>query len=387
MSSAIEKIKYTKELNEEVKTQINIFLELFSNVDIEQRPEYVIEQEIERPESSRIRNFIEKSSALYILGYSKEEKIIAYTIVQEQIFYNFYKRAYIRHGPFVVEPEVRAGFIIEIYFYYKNKNYGSLEIRPAESIGDDSQHCEVLINKKLKAKYKFGPFDNYSTLLIDLTGKTYQEIETEFSTNHKRSIKKARKEGLYTVFAKTIGEIEAFADVFHLMNISRGIGKDRNFYVNQFSVFFHLFNAYKLGYFLLVKNENNEIVGGIMIVNHGKGVKYKRGASHPSHRDKPILHLAFAESLNYAIDKKALFFDFGGYNIIINEKHQIYNINRFKKGFGGINHFYAKTMFFNLAPISIFSYKIIVIMHQFIASIYKIIKIIINKITKQKQKK
>lgn len=378
MTSMLQKIKFLKELSEEEKKLINILLEQFINVDIEERPEYIAITETETQFLSRITKFIEKTSAIFILGFSDEEKLLAYTVVQEQIIYGFYKRAYIRHGPYSIEPEIRSDFINEIYNYYKKRKFSLLEIRPVESIGDDSQHCDVLINKKLKVKYKYGPFDNYSTLLIDIPGKTFPEIESKFSTYHKKSIKKAKKEGLHTVFAKTIEEIEAFADVFHLMNLKRGIGKDRRFYINQFSGFFHLLNNNKLGHFLLVKNELDEILGGIMIVNHGKGLKCKRGASHPSHRNKPILHLAIADSLNYAIESKALFLDFGGYNLIVNKEHQIYNINQFKKGFGGYNHFYAKTMFFNLAPIRIFFYELTFIIHQLLARKYKAFKRLLN---------
>ena len=106
----------------------------------------------------------------------------------------------------------------------------------------------------------------------------------------------------------------------------------------------------KKGQILIVKDNTGKVIGGVLLVFQGITVRFFRGTSDPDRRELPVLHLALYEAIKTAKTDNFKYFDFWGYNHVVDENDQVYNINHFKKGFGGYYTFFAKNMNISLIP-------------------------------------
>ena len=127
---------------------------------------------------------------------------------------------------------------------------------------------------------------------------------------------------------------------------------------------FEFLNKKNRGKLLLVKDDGDHILGGVMIIFQGKSVRYYKGASDINYRHLPVLHLAILESIRLSKEAGFDYFDLWGYNHYVDESDQIYFINRFKKGFGGEYNFYPKKMYIIYRPILSFIFQALKKMHR-----------------------
>jgi len=111
------------------------------------------------------------------------------------------------------------------------------------------------------------------------------------------------------------------------------------------------------GQILIVKDSSGVVLGGAILVYQGISVRYFKGTSDPDKRGLPILHLVIYEAIRKAKEDNFKYFDFWGYNHFANENDQLFNINQFKKLFGGYYTFFAKKMNFSLIPFGYSIYK------------------------------
>ena len=100
----------------------------------------------------------------------------------------------------------------------------------------------------------------------------------------------------------------------------------------------------------VVKDKDGIMIGGIIAVYQGKTVRMYKGASDPERRDIPISHLLVYEIIQRAKNDNFKYLDLWGYNHFVDKNDQVYNINTFKRGFGGECTFFAKKMNINLIP-------------------------------------
>ena len=97
------------------------------------------------------------------------------------------------------------------------------------------------------------------------------------------------------------------------------------------------------------------VVGGVIIIYQGKSARYFKSASDPERRDIPVMHLGLFDAIKFCKTEGFSTFDLWGYNHFVDDKEQIFYINKFKKGFSRNFTFYPKRMHFELRP---FKYKI-----------------------------
>ena len=313
-------------LEESDKNRIIEFYNSFDNISINQ---FVGWEQINNP----------TKKICYFISFINNS-VNSYAVIVENK-----KIAYVNYGPIAKKDKEIINAINKIVEYYRKKKFIKLIVK----LGKPDNNTEI-IQKHFNHQYKESNYPlNWSTLILKLKNTNIDDVFGKFSTNHKRSIKKAQKNKLTVSEISSLEQIKCFSEVYDNMYKSRKIVKSFNNTFNVFSNIYNLFKENNNGYFLGVFY-NSKIIGGLILPKQGNTLYYQYGATDINYRKFPILHLAFYEAIKIAIAENFDYFDFGGYITNINEKNQIYNINKFKDGFRGEVLVYPKNMHFILSP-------------------------------------
>jgi hypothetical protein len=258
----------------------------------------------------------------------KNNKLVAYAIILER-----FRFAHLSFGPVAQSIDVITEALKDIHENYKRKNFGMLSIQLGVYNPNESKKIKTELSKSVSFIQKNNS-ENWSTMKLNLEEEE-ETILSNFSSNHKRSIKKAIKTGFYVKEIFEEEEIDKLSNIYVELYRHRKIITNLNDPKEAFAGILNLFKRQNAGFVIGVYNENNEMVGGVVVVFQGDTAFYYFGAASPKFRKHPILHLAFYEA--FKISKKALMkcFDLGGYNRYAKEGSQVSGINRFKDGFKG----------------------------------------------------
>lgn len=320
----------------------------------------IFKYDLDQVEVENIKTFCDSADYCSIeqsIGWTHmfcESKICYFYLIDEGAIKSFaqinenFRFASIIFGPVCCDKDLMINSINEIIHYYKNHRYIYLNIQMYLKSGHDSEYVEYAINKLHKVTYKFDNLNTKSSIEINLEDKQ-EDILNNLRNNHKRSIRKALQMNLKVTEVADQSELAAFFEIIVKMSKIRqhevGIySLDQLIKINNY-----LINN-KKGLILLIKDVNEIILGGVILVYQGISVRYFFGASDPDKRDIPTLHLALYEAIKKAKTDNFKFFDFWGYNHFASEGDQVFNINHFKKGFGGSYIFFAKKMNISLIP-------------------------------------
>lgn len=146
---------------------------------------------------------------------------------------------------------------------------------------------------------------------------------------------------------------------------SRGLRIDHKRENIRFKAILNCFQQYKNGFFLAVKNNQKEIIGGICIQLQGNTAYYFKGYAHPQHRHLPINHIALFQAIKHAKRLEKSIFDFGGYALNTQNNVQLQAINHFKDGFRGTISLYPLTRYY-------YSLLFVKFAHKSLGLVYKI---------------
>lgn len=314
------------ELTDKEKNEVIFFYNLCSSKSIEQHLSW-------KPLNGNKLTF-------FFLLVRKNKTLVCFSkieISKKSIF----KFAEVKFGPLCEDVNILLSAIEYLIEYFKSNHYTYFQIQPNLIAGSESEYLESLLSRNKKIKYTYDKF-NWSSLRLQISGKSNEEIFSKFSKGHKSSIKSTIKRGVQVKHNNiTSDELDALANVFVKMWSHKKIYysiSDFNFFFKQLKE-----NENQIPYKMyLVKNSSSEVIGGVVVVFQGDVARYYSGASDPDCRDISILHIAIWEALINAKDIGCKYFDFWGYNHFVDESDEVFYINRFKKGFGGENIFYTK---------------------------------------------
>jgi sugar-specific transcriptional regulator TrmB len=320
----------------------------------------VFKSELNNTEVEKINAFcssVDYCSIEQTVGWMQmfgKSKICYFYLIDGEIIKSFsqinenLKFASIIFGPVCCDKEIMITSINEIINYYKKRKFIYLGIQMYYKSGYDSEYIEYYINKLHNVRYKFDNLNSKSSIEINLE-KSIEEIYGKIRKGHKSDIKKEIKLGLVVDSVKNTNELDSFFEIISKMikvrQLEVGIISS-----DQLIVIYNYLIKNKKGQILLVKDVNDIILGGIIVVYQGISVRYFFGASDPDRHELPILHLTLYEAIKRAKTDNFKYFDFWGYNHFADESDQVYNINHFKKGFGGYFTFFPKKMNISLIP-------------------------------------
>ena len=283
----------------------------------------------------------------------ENREIVCAAIIKEskKAIFNY---AEIEFGPLFKDSDMLIESVKAIHDYYKKKSFTFLSAQLAHPTGTLTDYVEYRLNKILQVKQQFDR-DNWSSVIIDLS-KDENEIFKSFSKGHKSDIKKSLKNELTASAPKDNNEMNAFIDIFIRMQKERSLPVVENETRSFFNRVYDFLLKNRLGKILLVKDKEQKILGGVVLLCQGCTIRYFKGAADPALRQIPILHLALWEGIREAKKDGFKKFDLWGYNHFVDENDQVFYINRFKKGFGGDFIFYPKKMYFIFNGLLFFFY-------------------------------
>jgi len=311
---------FSYQLSQEDKIAVNNFFDSQNHISIDQHVEW-----------AEITVF----KKICYFSLFDDNKLIGYCIIHEKMKY-----AYISFGPIAKDTATIPLMIESIFNYYKKLKFGQIVIQP----GWLSSNSSLILNEiSKKTPFKIDNKNNWCSINLKLN-QSNEEILSKFSSNHKRSIKKASKLGLSTKLIASTEDVESLSAIYKLMCDNRKIisplPNPKKSFVN-----IHNFLKYSnKGFVLGVYNENNLLLGGIIIVYQGNTAFYYFGAASPEFKKLPILHTAFFEAIKISKKNGLLIFDFGGYSK--KGEKQMIGINRFKDGFKGDLIEYSEMLIF-----------------------------------------
>lgn len=347
---------FTYSIHDDDKIQIINLFTLHKSIYINQYPGW---QDIIFP-NKKICCFLQKNV---------KNELTCYAFISEHLGI-----ATINFGPIGLTSEYIIEGILEIEKYYKKNKFIVLTIQLGTPTNQDTERIQYLTYSKKKFSLTFSN-KNWSTLLIDLS-KDINSIKKDFSKGHKYDI--SRADDLIEVkILSTKTDIDFLAKIYDEMYLNRHIRKTFNKTTDVFNNIYNFFTQNKNGYFIGVfLKAEAKLIGGIILIKQGNTLLYQYGATNFAYRHLPILHKAIFEGIKIGQQTNCTYIDLGGYNYLVTSDDQIFNINKFKKGFGGVGVFYPAQMTFRLNKIVLYIYTILPLrkIANIISPIYKLIK-------------
>ncbi len=258
------------------------------------------------------------------------------------------RSAQICYGPVCCDKQLMIDSIDEIISYYKKLGYYYLGIQMYYKSGNDTEYIEYVLNKRHNIKHFFNSENAKSSIEIDLRD-SIEEIYGRIRHGHKNDIKKAIKQGVTFDVVKNKDELDSFIKIYYKICKARNIDYGGLTAENIHEIYSYLINHNK-GQILISKDKDNVVLGGEILLYQGISVRCWKGVSDPDQRDIPSSHFLLYEAIKSSKNANFRFFDFGGYNHFADKNNHVYNINHFKKGFGGDYTFFAKKMNISLIP-------------------------------------
>ncbi|HSV77478.1 MAG TPA: hypothetical protein VLH37_10645 [Bacteroidales bacterium] len=301
---------------------------------------------LQNPHWNRAIN--KKKNVCYYIE-KNEDKIVCFSLIVE----NFWS-AKIMFGPCSEDSNILADAILKIHEYYKRKGFAALEIQQGMPLSQKTEETDYFVRKRVNFSQAISE-ENWTTILISLKDETDNIFES-FSKNHKRSITKARNNGLKPVALTEMADIEKFSWLFDKMYDRRKLLKPFENSPLVFREIFELFQNEMKGFFIGVFTPDNELVGGACFTICNDTIMYQYGCTD-ARSNLPILHLAFFEAISMAKTMNVKQFDLCGINLMVKESDQVFKINRFKSGFNGVVVYYPRKMTFNLNAFKVFLLK------------------------------
>ncbi|MEZ5306512.1 MAG: GNAT family N-acetyltransferase [Pyrinomonadaceae bacterium] len=318
------------ELTAKQERQIKSFYGRLSEVSILQHPDW---DDVVKINGKRL-----------FFTFHKGTELVAYAIVR---FPN--KRiANVEFGPVATNPRSALAALRRIRIAVKEAtNAWYLCVQLPWHTGSKTEYIEFRMDNEMTAK-RFFDKRNWSSSVID-THKSDQEIASAFSSNHRRSLKKATKAGLETREFFTDAEIAEFNRIYVDMYGTRGRKIDESSNLEEYLKIRNFFKRTGNGFFYGVFKDD-KLLGGMIIIRQGEAGFYYHAATDPEWRSIPVQHLGVVAVLDELRSREIRFFDFGGYNHMVDENDQVYNINRFKDGFTKHYVFYPRLLYFEFVP-------------------------------------
>lgn len=169
------------------------------------------------------------------------------------------------------------------------------------------------------------------TLTIDLHRSIEEIFRDSLSSMRRGRIRKANKLGMTVRPAADEMEMATFWNMYHTMCQRKGI---RSWPLERFKAVFNYSRRHPGLCTCLIAWLDGEIVGGIIVLRHGKTAEFTKGGSTSKKLPGvPKTELLHWQAIQWAKETGAAVYDFGGYTPNASKGSQEWGINKFKEGF------------------------------------------------------
>ncbi len=267
-----------------------------------------------------------------------------------------FKTAHINFGPAFSDFNVLTKAIEFLHFYFSSQKFIFFSIQLGTYTNNETELLEYNTNRHFKVKYFFTHGNTWSSICLDLN-RTENEILRSFSKGHKSSIKSVyAKNKLRTSIENNHENLQSFIELYIKMMSFRKLPFDKKSIPHLFESINDFIYTNNKGFIEYIFEEST-LVAGLIIIYQGKSARYYKGAADPERRDIPALHYGLFEAMKHCKASGFTNLDLWGYNHFVDETDQLFNINKFKKGFSGEFTFFPKRMNFILKPRNFLLYK------------------------------
>ena len=175
-----------------------------------------------------------------------------------------------------------------------------------------------------------------SNYILDLNGRTPDDIRAHFKPEYRNRISKAQRRG---VWCKEYSGENAVAKLDDFYSLMIQTGKRDGFPIRSkeyFANFIRAFGERSRLFMCYAKiSEDTVPLSGAITVNYGGKFSYVYGASGDLWRDLYPNYLMQQTMINAAVKHGCRVYDFGGVPFYDDDTRREYGMYRFKRGFGG----------------------------------------------------
>jgi peptidoglycan pentaglycine glycine transferase (the first glycine) len=270
---------------------------------------------------------------IWRLGFKKNEKLFAICLCIEEVG-RFGKFIYCPRGPILnwENKEERVEILKCLTDFFREKGYVFLRIDPAVT-----EEFEVF--KKLNFKDAASFIQVRRAWMLDIKGKTDEELMLGMRKNTRYSLKKAIRSGIQVKISEEEKDFEIFADLLQDLAKEKGFASVPSSYLKK------QFEFMKRDFKFFCAKKNNEVIAGGWFSFFGDESSYLHGASSKEVGDSQAPYLIQWEAIKYAREKGFKRHNFWGVveDKNYHPKYPGFGYSNFKKGFGGYLEEYIKT--------------------------------------------
>ena len=222
--------------------------------------------------------------------------------------------------------------ISNIFRYELQKRYRGIALKTDPYI-EEGDRISIENMKKAGFEYLITK-DGYDTVqcrsnyVLDLEGRSCEEIYSAFHKKHRYNIRVAERKGVECGFFGT----DKLQDFYMLMQET---GARDGFQIRSKEYFERILTEMGSMAKLCMCYYEEKPVSGALIVNYGGTMSYLYGASSNSHREVMANYLMHWTIIKRCKELGCRIYDFMGIPYYYDKNHQNYGVYRFKKGFGG----------------------------------------------------
>ncbi len=269
---------------------------------------------------------------IWRLGFFRDKKLMAICLATEESG-RFGKFVYCPRGPIVNWDCEESKFLIleKLTSFFKNKGYVFLRLDPA-----------------IKKENDFFPNDFRDAInfvqverawMLDIEGKSEEELMLGMRKNTRYSLKKAMKSGVKVEISKNIEDFEKFLDMLENLAQDKSFASvPRSYLKAQFEIMGDIMKFF-------CAKRNGEVIAGGWFAFYGGESAYLHGASSKDVGDTQAPYLVQWEAIKYGKEIGMKRHNFWG---VVEDKNYHpgypgFGYSNFKKGFGGYLEEYVRT--------------------------------------------
>ncbi|WP_353066566.1 lipid II:glycine glycyltransferase FemX [Arcanobacterium hippocoleae] len=160
---------------------------------------------------------------------------------------------------------------------------------------------------------------------ISMEGMNAQQLLDFFQAKTRYNIRLAARKGVQVRWSQELADVDQFFETYRIMSERHGITH------RPLSYFHGLAKALGDHLRVYLASYEDEILSAAICVNYGDVTWYMYGGSTNSHRNKMPNYLMQWEMIQWAIEQRSKYYDFGGVYVLNDED----GLFRFKRGFVG----------------------------------------------------
>ncbi len=267
----------------------------------------------------------------WIFGLYVDDKLIGGSLVVS----THAKRGnflYLPYGPvldYKNKPEYLKFFTEFLFKFARENDYDFVRVNPFVS---DNQEIRNLFKKN---KYKPAPMHVLAenTVLIDLEGKTEEELLKAMNKNHRNLIRRCQREGVRIEVSTSLDDLEKFNQLHDETAKRHNFHRFSKEYIKKEFIVFK--NKDEVKIYLAYLNDGR-LDSAAIIMTFGNMSAYRHGASLMLNKKVPSSYLIQWQAILDAKNNQQKWYNFWGVAPKnASKNHPFKGITHFKKGFGG----------------------------------------------------